>query len=319
MTTDLEKQNNEAVQTSEKEEIGVTPLSPLAASILSRLEKEHVAVTPRWQFLVTEYGVWALWFVSVLVGAVAFSVMLFFMTHAGFSLYEATHETMFDFVMDVMPLAWIVVFVAMALFAHFNLRHTKHGYRYKVWQVLASSIVGSFLGGIVLHMIGMSFLIDDFMAKQVPMFKGLQSIETRMWQKPGEGRLIGVFGGTTERDDVVLFTDKNGVSWYLNTAELNPRDLDNLFDGSQVRVLGVPSSTQPTYFQGCGVFPLQLESGESLSKIRKERELFLRRMKEHPMKISDTFKKSGVPLTMSKSLCGGHATVLRIKSELAPQ
>ena len=308
MTTEPQKQNTPATNTS-----------PLSASILSRIHTEHLTHVPRWQFLCTEYGIWALWFVSVFVGAISFSVMLFFMQHAGFALYEATHDNIFGFLLDVMPFAWIVVFVLMALFAHFNLRHTKHGYRYKVWQVLLSSIVCSFIGGVFLHMVGMSFLVDDFMNKEAPFFGGLQGIETRMWQKPKEGRMIGTYTGKTEIDDVVLFTDNNGASWQLNIAELNPMDLDSLYEGTEVRVLGVPSSTKESFFQGCGVFPLALEKDESFKELRKERDSFISRMKEHHKNMSTMIKQSGVRHLTSKPLCGGHSAVMRVKRELAPQ
>jgi hypothetical protein len=247
--------------------------------------------------------------------------MLFFMTHAGFALYEATHETFVDFVLDVLPLAWILVLLCMALFAYFNLRHTKHGYRYKLWQVLASSIVGSFLGGIVLHMFGMSFLVDDFMDKQVPMFGGLQSIETRMWQKPKEGRIIGTYSGLSGVENIALFSDNQGTLWHVHTGELNPKDLDNLYDGMQVRVLGVPSSTNPSFFQGCGVFPLRLGKDDSFTELRIERDSFLKRMQEHHknMQAQKNTSQLSVRHLTSTPLCGGHDAVLRVKRELAPQ
>lgn len=290
--------------------------SGLSTLVLAQIEKDHVTQVPRWQFLLTEYGVWVSFGVVVFIGAIAVSMMVFFMLHAGFALYEATHDTPLDLLIDVLPVAWIATFLLMAVLAHYNLRYTKKGYKYRVWQILLSSILLSLALGFVFYTVGFSFVVDAFVEHQIPLFPGLKKVETRIWQAPEQGRMAGVYVGNGTSEDVVIFNDSNGTTWQLNTAELNDIDLRNLLSGNQVHVLGVPSSTTDAYFYGCGVFPWMEERNPSFADIQNERQTFIAHMEEHegPL-MSRSFATNTPDGETLHAICSGHAAVLRIKHE----
>lgn len=307
MTSESEKQNTEK-----------TDNTNLSTAVLQRISQEHVAVLPRWQFLLAEYGIWVMWVLSVLIGAIAFSVLIFFYMHAGFSFYEATHDNIFDFLLDVLPSAWIIVFVLMAIIAHYNLRHTKMGYKYTLFQVLISSLIFSFIGGVIFHMLGFGFMVDTFVGRQIPIFPSLERVETHMWQKPMQGRMIGTFTGTSTEDGIVLFTDNAGTVWRLNTQELNPLDLQNLYSGDVVHIIGVPSTTTDAYFHGCGVFPWMLNKGVSLEDMREDRAEFLEHMSVHNKKLLEVMMPTGMPaLFITKPFCAEHSAVMRVHREMS--
>ncbi len=288
--------------------------SALSASVLEKIEKEHVAQIPRWQFLLTEYSIWFLWGLSVLIGAVAFSVMIFFTMHAGFGFYEAHDDTLMFF-LEMIPYAWVLVFVLMAILAHYNLRHTKHGYKYGVWRVLISSIICSFLAGLILHAAGLGFLVDTFVAKRLPSLPALQTIEARMWQSPEHGRMLGMYGGETEDPQVVLFTAKDGASWKVDTKELNPLEVGTLYSGELVRLIGIVSTATPAYFHGCGVFLWAPQRNLSLAEFRKERQNFVERLRLHKEMILDELMATGtVPEYMFKPVCSSYNAVHRLKT-----
>jgi hypothetical protein len=283
----------------------------LSESVLEKIETEHVDQVPRWQFMLSEYVIWVLWALSVCIGAVAFSLIIFFMIHAGLAPFEATHDDLFRFFLEVMPYAWVIVFALMALLAHYNLRHTKRGYRFAVWQVLASSIVVSFFGGVALHASGVGFHVDHLIGERMPALPSFHMIETRMWQHPQEGRMIGTFKEMTERPNVVLFRDFEGENWELDTEELNPLDLETLMEGTKVRVVGLISTSSHRAFYGCGVFPFSTDRNLSFRELKAERERFIKRMEAHHQYVIDELIKEGIP---RESRCATHRAVIRIKS-----
>jgi hypothetical protein len=290
------------------------PSLHLEQAVMEKIENEHVAQVPRWKFVLSEYGIWILWGFSVFVGALSFAVILFFITHAGFSFYEATHEDISHFMIEVLPYLWFLLFALMAILAHYNLRHTKRGYRFEVWQVLVSSIAASFVGGLLLHTIGVGFLVDDFVAKRMPMVPTLERIEMHMWQSPEKGRMIGIYqgDGDSDEDDVVIITDDAGTTWKLDTSELPPPDLATLFSGERVRIIGLPSPTMEGYFVGCNVFPWLLNKEVTFEDMRTEREDFLAKMRAHQENMIDTLLASGtVPGFIARSLCATHEAVVR--------
>src|SRR5690606_38198509 len=94
----------------------------LAGVVLERIKAENIEPTPRWHFIFSEYSMWTMWVVSVLVGALSVAVTLYVSMYAGYALYEATHENWMQFLVEITPWLWLSLFLLMALVGHFNLR-----------------------------------------------------------------------------------------------------------------------------------------------------------------------------------------------------
>lgn len=298
MTTPSPEQNTE-----------VALHTKMSMAVLDRINTEKVGLSPRWQFILSEYGIWILWVLSVLFGAVAFSVMLFVFMHAGFAFHEATHTTVIDFYVEVLPYLWIIVFILMAVLAHFYLRHTKYGYKYTLSEIVGSSLLFSFIGGIALHVVGVGYFVDVQTGRNIPSYPTVERMETKLWQAPQQGRMIGSLQRGAERGAPALFTDSNGAQWTLSTTELNPMDLDLLYSGEPVRLLGVVSTTSASYFHGCGVFPWGFTKRGSFEEMKKERTAFIEKMNEHHGKVARMRTASGTPVV---SVCASHTTVIRL-------
>lgn len=254
----------------------------LADSILDRIEQDEIAPTPRWRFLCHEYSIWGLWIASVVIGAAAVSVMIFVSLHAGYAFYEATHDSAWEFFLEVLPFVWVLVLVAMVALAYYNIRHTRKGYRYPLWQLIISSLLLSLVGGGALHAAGLGYLIDKKLSENMPMVRTLTGVEHKMWQNPGKGRMVGTFSGFVEENQTeASFTSVDGTEWVIDVSELMPKDIDLLVSGEKVRLLGMAASDNESYFYGCGVIPWMLERPLPVAKLREERDMFMERLEHH--------------------------------------
>lgn len=280
---------------------------------------EEMTPSARWKFACLNYFVWIAWALSVVFGAVSVAVLIYVGDHARFALFEATHDTPLSFFAEVLPYVWIGTFVAMGAFAYFNMRHTKCGYRYPMWQLLISSVVFSVLGGVVLHIFGTGYLIDTQLAKKMPMYTSLERSEQKMWQKPAEGRLLGTFSTTDTETGAYMFIDAYSQKWSIQTDELGKIDRELLSSGHTVRVLGTTTDSAQKLFHACGVFPWLFDKDVSINDMRKERRVFIERMYEH-MEKGDRLKGLEREVFERKSeqafdegLCSKLATVRRMK------
>ena len=290
--------------------------SDLRATVLDKIGAEDVQPVPRWKFAFMEYSIWGLWILTVLCGAIAFSVIIFVFTHAGFAFYEVTHEDGVRFLLEILPYMWVAAFALMAILAHYNLRLTKKGYKYEVWQVLVSSIVASFVAGLVLHVIGVGFLVDDFVSKRMPMLPALERVEMKMWQHPEDGRMVGSYEISVNGQR--SFIDADGNAWTVNESELGPIDLDLLHSGTMVRLIGLPATSTDAHFHGCGVFPWMYEMEVSFAQVFQERDRFIERMQMHHERMFREMSASGsIPEFITKPLCGTHAAVMRMEAKFA--
>lgn len=224
----------------------------LKDEIISEINDKGIVPRSRLVFTCYEALIWALWLSLVIVGSVAVAIAFSVATYHQYALYELTHDNTVTFIIDALPLLWLSVIFAMTALAMFNLKHTKHGYRYSMLSVFGGSIVISLLGGLSLHLVGMGFAADNSMGQMVGSYKTQGEIEQNIWQQPQKGRLVGFL---IEEDDVVVFKDVAGETWQLSLPELGEADLEILNSKQKVRLVGMLVGIQPPRFHVCGAFP----------------------------------------------------------------
>ena len=245
--------------------------SNLKQTILKRIETEHVCPRSAWFFSGRECMVWTLWLLTVLLGATAVAVTLSVAVYRQHSLFEITHGGPFWFVLEVLPYLWMTIFSAMAIIAVFNLRHTKHGYRYPLWQILGSSLLVSMAGGAGLHLLGVGFMLDEQLGMRVEMYKSQIKMEQRMWQAPEVGRLVGAVSSDSiieDQEGKLVFKDITGFTWEIDDSELKPVEIDLLKGGNLIRLLGQVMPDNPSVFHVCGVLPWVYEKRYSANELQ---------------------------------------------------
>ena len=261
-------------------------------SVMSRIECEHILPRSKIFFQSREFAVWALWICSVVIGSLAMAVTTFVLTHHEYALYEATHENFSTFLIGALPYLWILTFGVMAFVAVYNLRHTKRGYRYPLWQIFLSSLILSVAGGAVLHAFGMGYVVDHELGRQMPMYESEEKMEMSLWQNPQDGRLIGrVTKQIMPPATMVVFTDVAGVEWMLDVTDLSVEEQALLQREEHVKLIGEVSSTADQIFHSCGAFPWQLDkpmSREDFQATRKAFEMKIRGYGERAEEMAHT-------------------------------
>jgi hypothetical protein len=243
--------------------------------VMSRIECGEVCPRSKRFFQTRECAVWFLWAVSVVIGALAVAVTFFVFTHRQYALYEATHENFFTFMVEVLPLLWIVVFGVMVLVAVYNMRHTKRGYKYPLWQIFSSSMVLSLAGGAALHLFGLGYSTDHMLGQKMDMYNSQEKIEQKMWQNPKEGRLLGHFEGPLPPPStLVVFKDVAGVQWQVNVNELSDSEKGFMERQENVRLLGNVTDDNLKVFYSCGAFPWTFDKPMNREDMRAAREAF---------------------------------------------
>ncbi|MBP6924564.1 MAG: hypothetical protein KBB78_03265 [Candidatus Pacebacteria bacterium] len=226
--------------------------------VMSRIECEHICPRSKTFFKTRECGVWALWGVSVIVGALSVAVSLFVISHRQYALYEATHENFFTFMVEALPYLWIIVFALMVGVAVYNLRHTKSGYRYPLWQIFGSSMVLSLAGGTAMHVFGFGYNIDHQLG-QMPLYASQEKMEISMWQNPEDGRLLGrIVEPPRPPMATATFTDVSGNMWQIDMTELAPHEQELLMREDNVKLIGILDK-DTMLFHSCGAFPWLLD------------------------------------------------------------
>ena len=251
-------------------------------SVLARIEEERICPRSRWFFQGRECVVWALWLISIVLGALALAVIFYVGLYIHYAPYEATHQNWLTFIFSALPYLWLGVFMAMAYLAVTELRRTKRGYRYRTAQVLGSSVLLSLLGGLVLHASGLGYALDDALGKQVSTYTSMEKAELKRWQTPDAGRLLGKVESVsvvTANSSPIIFTDRLQKQWALDVSELTSDEVKLLRNNELVRLLGINEGG--SNFYACAVLPWHYSGRLSHDDFVAARVRFTERMLAH--------------------------------------
>ncbi len=257
-------------------------------SVMQRIACGDVCPRSKAFFKTKEYLVWSLWGVSVILGALAVAVALFVVSYQKSGMYMHHGRGAVDFFIASLPFLWVGVLVTMVLLAAFHMRHTKRGYRYPLWLLTISSLVLSFAGGALLHLLGVGKTADYHLGQNMRMYTSQEKMEKKLWHSPMHGRLIGTQEAVAPLPlKGATFTDVSGTVWQLDTSELSDTERQFLTNGMMVRLTGTTTDMNEKSFYVCGVLPWLYEKGMSKRDFDEVREHFGEKMEQLEMMAND--------------------------------
>ncbi|MFA5155536.1 MAG: hypothetical protein WC453_03830 [Patescibacteria group bacterium] len=183
--------------------------------LVAKIKAEKISPKPRWHFLLKDSVIWAAGTFSLLVGAGAVSVLIYFFKYSGWEMREAMHKSWGEFFLLTLPYFWIIFLGLFVFILYYNLQHTKHGYRYPVWFIISSSVLSSVILGGIFFLAGLGERIDNLLGVQAPFYNTVINRHLDFWFNPAEGRLVGI---VTDKNDDNSFTiiDPSGNEWLVS-------------------------------------------------------------------------------------------------------
>lgn len=208
----------------------------IASTVLSRITAENVIPTPRYHFLLRDGVVWTLGIGSVVVGAFGVAAILFTARHSEWQFYQATHDSLFSFLVDIIPYTWIVTLGLFAVLSFEFVRHTKRGYRYQVPVLIIASVGASTLLGTVVFALGAGPFIDQKLGAFIPLHRSLHDTKLGFWNQPDRGLVAGVVTDIATTSDSFTVMSPSREFHTIRMDDLIPADRAQLSVGQTIRV-----------------------------------------------------------------------------------
>jgi hypothetical protein len=229
----------------------------LAERVFERIQDEHLAPRPRWEFLFKNYALWGLGALAVALGALATSASLFEVQNVDWRLSLAAYPDFLSFFFASAPFIWVVAFALFVLVGYLNVRRTVHGYRYPFALILIGAVLLSLALGTAVYAMGFGGAVDEALGDHPPFYRPVLAGQRSLWVAPEKGLLAGKV--TASEPSISSFTlqDYAGRDWKVDGDDLRNRDMTLVARGGDVRVVGVPSTATSTSFHACFVFPLE--------------------------------------------------------------
>ncbi len=208
----------------------------ISEKIFKEIKKKHLEPKPRWQFLLKDSLLWLGFGVLVVIGSLAFSVVVFMLADNDWDLYLYVDRSFWNLLLVNLPYIWLVCLGLFWLLSSYNFRHTEGGYRYRSWIIFSGSVAASFALGAVFFYAGLGQKVDDILARSIPQYCDLTFPERHLWQQPNKGLLLGQIIEMKNSDSFVL-RDSDNVSWPVQRASQS-LDLPPLRPGLRLKIRG---------------------------------------------------------------------------------
>jgi len=209
----------------------------LADKIASKIKSEEIKPKSKWIFLLKDYFIWSIFGFSIIIGGLAFVVILFIFTTSDWDMHRYLEGGFGMHFLTVLPRLWIGTLILFLLVAYYNYRHTKSGYRYKAYLVVLASVIMSIAIGTGLFFMGLGSKIEQFFANNLPYYGGYMQHRVEMWNQPEKGLLAGEIV-KIKSDDVLEVKDFNNTIWQIDVSDALWRGGSVTQVGKQIKIIG---------------------------------------------------------------------------------
>ncbi len=127
------------------------PMNDFSKNIEKEIEARGMTPRPRWHFFLKRSVSWSLAIISVLIGAMAFSVADYvFFDNEGLNP-AALLDTPLEVIVQGIPFVWLFIFGLFCIVTYIGLRNTRSGYKYRTLGVAFAVLLATIGLGLVLN------------------------------------------------------------------------------------------------------------------------------------------------------------------------
>jgi len=224
----------------------------LSKKILQKIEESKIVPKTRIHFVAEEVAVWIVAIIPISVGVFSVATIIFRIVNIGPAV-TAPHEH-FEIILftQLIPFLWVITLILFGFLAYFNLKYTKHGYRYRVSTLIGVVVTLSIVFGVLLYALGMGYLLDHTASRYVPSYRDAGEVNAGVWLAPGQGRIVGKIVSRQGNQQIIL-NDFEGQNWKVDISDISLQKQKLMNIAQPIRLLGTEGNNYT--FVACDVLP----------------------------------------------------------------
>jgi len=208
-------------------------MTKISKSVIDKIDEKHIKPIPKWEFVLLNVLMWALFVVTILLGGIATSIVILKLSNTQWALAPRIGGNFFI----VLPYIWFGLLALMIIIGSKIFERTKKGYKSNHWAIAGISILASIVIGCIFYSTHAAENVEETMQRHLPAYKELQQMREKVWHLPEEGMLPGRIVEQTS-ETLIILNDLTGQTWEVNIEDAKmPRDI-RLKVGMPVLVTG---------------------------------------------------------------------------------
>jgi len=212
-----------------------------ADKMIQSIKKQQLRPTSRWYYRLREWVIWSLFAISIVFGAMAFSVILYAIHKADFNLVKHISHSNLELLLAILPFIWIAMMIVGLVLALISLKNTWRGYKISPLRLISANLAISVLLGIVVFIGGGATRLEAAFNRTGFDYTSIQERKQMIWSHPEEGMLSGKIEAVN--DDELTLSDFGGNKWTVDIKDAFIAPILALDPGENIKLIGVQKST----------------------------------------------------------------------------
>ncbi|MCB0572208.1 MAG: hypothetical protein KDC66_20720 [Phaeodactylibacter sp.] len=204
--------------------------------LIQMIREQQIRPVPRWRFTLKNLLLWAAFAVAALLGALAFSVVLFAIQQTDFQVISHLSHSRLELFLGLLPFFWIALLIVFLLVAIYSIQHSPKGYKLTLARLVGYSAALSILLGALFFIAGGAQRLEQAFAVNVSLYESVQEKKARLWSMPEEGYLSGEIQQTSIGS--FELEDFEGKTWTVGYEGAFIPPVVLLERGEKVKLLG---------------------------------------------------------------------------------
>ncbi len=159
--------------------------------LIESIKQQDLKPVPKWQFSLKNSLLWAGFLLAVVLGALAFSVILFAIQQTDFNVLTHLSHSGLEMFLGLLPFVWIAILILFLGLAFFSISHSKKGYKFTAAKLVAYSAAFSILLGTLFFIGGGARQLEQAFAIHISLYESVQEKKAKLWSMPEDGYLSG--------------------------------------------------------------------------------------------------------------------------------
>lgn len=205
--------------------------------LIETIKQQGIKPTPRWRFVLNNTLTWFFFSIGVLLGALAFSIILFAIQQTDFNIIGHLQHSKLEFFLSLLPIVWIIVLLIFVGLGMYAIQHAPKGYKLTLARRAGYSAVFSALLGALFFIAGGAQWLENAFAANVSVYESVQEKKVKLWMMPENGYLGGEISQISPNE--LTLVDFNNHTWtiYLNDSTFIAPVID-LEKGEKIKLIG---------------------------------------------------------------------------------
>lgn len=212
-----------------------------SAKIIEKIKEQKMKPIPKWRFIMKNALTWLVFILSIILGALAFSVVLFSIQQVDFNLLSELSSSWLTWMLGLLPFFWLIALLIFLATAIIGIRNSKKGYKFTAMALVGFSVGYSILLGTLFFISGGGRWLEYTFASSVSIYESIQDKKVKMWVIPDEGYLAGTV--EDRQGEVFILRDFKGSAWTVEFLDADMPPAVLIEKGTEVKIIGQMTGT----------------------------------------------------------------------------